>query len=333
MGVPFQEVESRFDSVAPALFRDPAVRSVGIGGHEDGFGLFVVRNSALIVPQNAPVAAAEMAGGIPLVIRNTPHEVEHHLKAPHPLASTIVIERTLVRPLCAGLQIQNFDDDVRTGQTAKGFIVIGSVGCFVKLASGKVALLSNNHVVAAENHGVKGSDRIQQPGNVTFDPIEHIATLTDFVPIRPSAPGATFAAGNAVMNDVDAGVASLQPGVAFHQGYHPTRNLPVPVGIARPQVNDRVFKVGRTTGLTHGVIRSVTTVVVPVPYRDGPSWFQHSMTIEGVNGTMFSDHGDSGSAIVNANKQIVGLLYAGNGSQTYACPIDAVFNSFGCTLA
>jgi len=47
---------------------------------------------------------------------------------------------------------------------------------------------------------------------------------------------------------------------------------------------------------------------------------------------MFSDHGDSGSAIVGASGKIVGLLYAGNGQQTYACPIDEVFKALKCTF-
>jgi hypothetical protein len=56
------------------------------------------------------------------------------------------------------------------------------------------------------------------------------------------------------------------------------------------------------------------------------------MTIEGDNGTMFSDHGDSGSAIVRADGKVLGILYAGNGVQTYACPIDTVLSELKCTL-
>ncbi len=71
----------------------------------------------------------------------------------------------------------------------------------------------------------------------------------------------------------------------------------------------------------------------PVPYDPGPCWFQRSIVIEGDNGTMFSDHGDSGSAIVRADGMMVGLLYAGNGTQTYACPIANVLTDCMCTLA
>ncbi|GAC1399902.1 MAG: hypothetical protein NVSMB56_15050 [Pyrinomonadaceae bacterium] len=347
MGVPFEHAAAQLDKAVSTLFAsDSTVRSVGIGLHENKFGYFVVRNSAVIQPlsgivgvtRNAAKKLPMMVEQIPVVIRDTPQEVESHLKLPFsgpgsPTAASTVIEQNTIRPLCIGLQIENFDDDVRTGEIAKGFIIIGTLGCFVKLKNGATALVSNNHVVAGENHGKKGKDRIMQAGDGTFSVTQHVATLSDFARIKPSPAGASVAAGTAILNLVDAGVAKLTNGVAFNQAYHPSRNLIHPTGITAPKVGDRVFKVGRTTGLTQGEIKSVATVVGPVGYRDGESWFKQSFVIEGLNGTMFSDHGDSGSAIVTTSGEIVGLLYAGNGAQTYACPIDEVFKKMKCTLA
>ncbi|MGH7170870.1 MAG: hypothetical protein ACRELG_11375 [Gemmataceae bacterium] len=42
---------------------------------------------------------------------------------------------------------------------------------------------------------------------------------------------------------------------------------------------------------------------------------------------------DSGSAIVSTTGEVLGLLYAGNGTQTYACPIQSVLATLNCTLA
>jgi hypothetical protein len=134
-------------------------------------------------------------------------------------------------------------------------------------------------------------------------------------------------------NEIDAGVARLDPNLAFTQGYLPFRNLIAPSATATARPGDHVFKVGRTTGLTHGEVIDVATVVGPVPYDPGPCWFRRSITIQGINGTQFSDKGDSGSAIVRTNGQIVGILYAGNGTETYACPIDECLRAFSCTLA
>lgn len=344
MGVPYEQAAASLDAAANSLFKDSTIRSVGIGRHEDEYGFFVVRNAAPIMPFAAMVGAKapklktvpQTIQSVPLVLREAANDISPHLKVPFsgpgsPTAASHVIEQSTIRPLCGGLQIQNFDNDVRTGVINQGFIIIGTLGCFVKLANGKPAILSNNHVVAGENHGKKGHDRILQAGTSAIVPGQQVATLTNFTRIRPSAPGVNVGTG-AILNVIDAGVATLIEGVAFGQGYHPTRNQPKPMGMATPKVGDRVFKVGRTTGLTFGEVKSVATVVGPVPYKDGPSWFARSIVIEGLNGTMFSDHGDSGSAIMRASGDIVGLLYAGNGTQTFACPIDEVFKKLKCKL-
>jgi len=48
---------------------------------------------------------------------------------------------------------------------------------------------------------------------------------------------------------------------------------------------------------------------------------------------MFSDHGDSGAAIIkDGTREVVGLLFAGNGTDTFACPIDAVLTALNCSI-
>jgi hypothetical protein len=99
-------------------------------------------------------------------------------------------------------------------------------------------------------------------------------------------------------------------------------------GHERPRLQSR-----RTTGLTFGTVTDVATVVGPVAYAPGECWFRRSIVVEGVDGTLFSDHGDSGSAVLTSTGQLIGLLYAGNGQQTYICPIDEVLRSLNCALA
>lgn len=334
-GVEFARAKESVLDAAGSVFEDPRVRSLGVGRYGTGFGFRVVRNSAQIVPLAARPTLSKI-NGIPLSYVDTPHEVEAHVKVPHtgpgsPGSSSLIQEQNDQRPLCAGLQIQNFDDDTRSGVIPKGYIIVGTLGCFVKRTSGSTAILSNNHVVAGENRGVAG-DRILQSGNSTFDNKQLVAKLTDFVKLQISPNGATIIAGNVSFNDVDAGIAELETGLKFSKYYLPSRSLTSPTGAATPSVGDKVFKVGRTTGLTYGEIVDTATVVGPIGYTPGPCWFRNSMTIEGDNGTMFSDHGDSGSAIVRADGKVLGILYAGNGVQTYACPIDTVLSELKCTL-
>ena len=47
-------------------------------------------------------------------------------------------------------------------------------------------MMSNNHVLAGENRGKKGRDRILQPGGLTFTSEQCIAKLIDFVDLLPS---------------------------------------------------------------------------------------------------------------------------------------------------
>src|SRR3977135_1694646 len=120
MGVPLDRAIGSLPKAVEVLFKDPTVRSVGVGEHDQGFGFFAVRNSAAILPLGAEIPLKpEAIEQIPVVIRDTPNEVERHLKVPFavpaaPGAASLVIEQKLFRPLCAGLKIQNFDDDIRT---------------------------------------------------------------------------------------------------------------------------------------------------------------------------------------------------------------------------
>ena len=104
-----------------------------------------------------------------------------------------------------GLQVQNWDDDVRlrqAGAQAPNGYSVGTLGGFVALADGAVAILSNNHVLAGENRGLIGKDRILQPGGPKFSKAEHIATLTHFVALLPSPLNARPALGNVVFLDL-----------------------------------------------------------------------------------------------------------------------------------
>src|SRR5450631_2162273 len=252
MTVKLSDALSYIQEAAGTLFNaDSTVRSVGVGKATDGFGFVAIRNV------NAPVTYADAAGanaklpdfisGIPVHFQNSSNDPESLVRVPHtgparPGVVSLIPEQQSHRPLVCGLQIQNYDDDVRTGEIGKGFIIIGTLGCFVRLATNAIAILSNNHVVAGQNRGSKGADRIQQPGGATFDPAMYVATLTDFVTLRPSPAGASVAGGTAVLNDVDGGVAALQSNLFYAQNYLPSRTVKAPLGVGTASIGDKVHK-------------------------------------------------------------------------------------------
>jgi hypothetical protein len=336
VAVAFEAAFSRVETAAGRLFdADSSVRSVGVGFATEGFAYVAVRNARTAVPLSAKAGQSipMTLEGVPVLLVNSFNDPVTLARVPHsgpasPGLGSLISEQQAHTPLVCGLQIQNFDQDTRSGEIAAGFMIVGTLGCFVQLSNGDRAILSNNHVVAGENDGKVG-DTILQPGSAT--PATASATLTDFVRLQPSPPGASIAAGNVIFNDVDAGVATINPGLQHTQGYLSARSAVAPRGVAVASINDTVHKVGRTTGLTFGRVTQVG-VVLPDAYKPGQCWLRQTIAIEGLNGTTFSDHGDSGSAIVRDDGMVVGLLFAGNGIQTYACAIDNVLNQLACTM-
>ncbi len=335
-GVSLKQALESVEATAADLFAlDPAIRSVGVARHSGGFGIRAIRNSSAIVALRA--AAPSEIRGLPVLYTETPGEIESLLLVPSSelgssSSASLVPEREKHRPIVGGLQVHSFDDDLRLDTSAHGLMSVGTLGGFVRLGDGRPALLSNNHVVAGENRGLRGADRILQPGNLAFDSEGQIAVLTDFVALRFSPFGASPKEGTAIFNEVDAGVAALEPSVSFVQGYLPFRGLVAPQSIASALPGDRVFKVGRTTGLTIGEVTEVGTIVGPVGYGPGPCWFRRSFVIEGIDGTLFSDKGDSGSLVVRTNGEAIGIVFAGNSRQTYACSIETALDALKCTL-
>ncbi len=252
MGVPLNEAVSQVDDAVMAIFdKDQRVQAVGVGRHDSLFGFHAVRNVRKILPSSASTQALDEFAGIPIDYVDAQNDVKNALQVPatgpgSPTASSFILERAKHRPLVCGLQIQNYDDDDRQGNIANGFITIGTLGCFVELASGAKAILSNNHVAAGENAGVNGSDRIVQPGTTVAATAitDQVATLTDFEQLLISPPGAMPAAGNVNFNDLDVGIVTLKENVLFRQDYLSHHGVPAISGFASAAVGDTVFKVG-----------------------------------------------------------------------------------------
>jgi len=83
------------------------------------------------------------------------------------------------------------------------------------------------------------------------------------------------------------------------------------VGYEHASVGMHVKKSGRTTGVTEGVV-IYTDVEDTVNYTKlglGHRTFQHQIIVDG-----YSRPGDSGSAVLNDDDHIVGLLFAGGGN-------------------
>ena len=218
-----------------------------------------------------------------------------------------------VRPLRPGLSV------------AHPAVSAGTLGGFVRIA-GRLAMLSNNHVLAASDAARIG-DPVLQPGPADGGgPPDRVATLTAFQDLTGDRT-----------NLVDAAVAMLDDGVAARPGDVPGGALTGPVpGSLDIEPDELVEKVGRTTGHTSGRITAVEVDGVAVDYDDAIYRFDDQIEIAGRTGS-FSQGGDSGSVIWRSRDRApLGLLFAGsltggNGGTgvTFANPLATVLSLFG----
>jgi hypothetical protein len=226
-------------------------------------------------------------------------------------------------------------------------ITAGTLGCLVT-KDNQTYILSNNHVLANSNDAQPG-DAILQPGPHDGGTMnDQIATLAEFVPIDfgDAPPECGIATGlEQVLNAVAKAVGSKHRLSAFQES--PGTNvvdcalaLPnspnlvskeilkigVPKGTHEADLGTDVQKSGRTTGHTTGQINQID-VTVQVAYGTRIATFTDQL----MAGAM-SAGGDSGSAVLDDEGYVVGLLFAGSETTTIINPIQAVMDALGVQI-
>lgn len=230
-------------------------------------------------------------------------------------------------------------------------ITAGTLGCLAK-KNGQTFILSNNHVLANSNDASPG-DAILQPG--PYDggkfPDDYMAKLHEFVPIVFLTPEPPDGCG------IARGVASILNGIAKILGSKTRMRtivmqeeenlvdaaiaLPISAedvspeileigtiqGLADGELGMAIKKSGRTTAVTTGEILQVD-VTVDVEYGSG----QIARYADQLMAGAMSQGGDSGSAVLDNNNNLVGLLFAGSDTTTVINRIQNVFSALGLSL-
>lgn len=210
-------------------------------------------------------------------------------------------------------------------------VTAGTLGAVVRPCAGEgQRLLSNNHVLANENKG-KAGDPVIQPGSFDggLNGSDTVAVLDGVVKLRKAAANRVDCATATPARGIEADARTLK-GLGKLAGLGPDF---VDAGTT-------VAKVGRTTGLTHGRVTAFELDNVIVGFDVGNLRFDGQIEIEGEDEEAFSDGGDSGSLIVEADTRLaVALLFAGtdlggtNGQGlTYANPIRVVLDALDVDL-
>jgi len=227
-------------------------------------------------------------------------------------------------------------------------ITAGTFGCLVRRGE-ETFILSNNHVLANSNDAQQG-DAVLQPGAAdggTMD--DRIATLADYVPLdfgtapsecsvaEWSAKLLNYVAGafgsshqlQAVkqtegVNRVDAALARpLSPDLVNNEILY----IGAPTGAGTATLGTEVQKSGRTTGHTQGTITQIDATL-RIDYG-GPSALFTGQLVAGP----MSQPGDSGSAVLDMEGRVVGLLFAGSSVATILNPIDEVLSALNVEVA
>ncbi|MBW2470090.1 MAG: hypothetical protein JRE62_12365 [Deltaproteobacteria bacterium] len=228
-------------------------------------------------------------------------------------------------------------------------ITAGTLGCWV-IKNGQKVILSNNHVLANSNAAEIG-DAILQPG--PFDggrfPQDHIANLTQFVPISFQGEPSECQFANAVISVFNLGCRVISSNTRYQVTKAQAEDNLVDAAIATPlnsaDIKDEIFNIGpiqgtvsgelgmsikksgRTTGFTTGEIQQVD-VSANVQYGAG----QVAVFTDQLLAGAMSQGGDSGSAVLDEGNRLTGLLFAGSETTTIINRIENVFSALGISL-
>ncbi len=195
-------------------------------------------------------------------------------------------------------------------------------------------ILSNNHILAACNHVPKGmpimSPSSADGGKLLTAPSE-IGRHAEICPLRSGDP--TFVdpcvEDLAIASVTDANKVTSWQGPAANLGGYDT-----PTAIEEIDFDMKVKKVGRTTGLTKGVVEAKLSPF-PLPYKanhfSATVWFKEAWSIRG-NGEEFALPGDSGSLVVKDDDEstAVGMIFATSPyGETAIIPMSFIAKCFG----
>lgn len=251
--------------------------------------------------------------------------------------------RAILRPIRPGVSIGHRDGTA------------GTAGCIVRRGN-QLFVLSNNHVLALLNRASIG-DPILQPGPSDGGTVANVVgELSQYEPLYflpqkqalqnssvssqdtpPSGWGGIFdflrrlfgrgsssqPSGPEIspsqrQNLIDAAIAYIHEQDAINPSIVDIGGPPL--GIGQPRLGMRIVKSGRSTGLTQGLVTQID-VTVDVKYEGRPARFANQIML-----TPLSERGDSGSLILDYERNAIALLFSGSDRVTVASPIETVLN-------
>lgn len=341
------QVLSTQNQYGTKVLQKPGVMSVGTGYKLVGGKPTNELSLVIGVKKKKPFSVLSKSEVIPEIIDGISTDIIEigtpvcQAKRGRPKKQSDPIEPTKTfRPIFPGISIGHY-------QTTAG-----TFGCVVKRGTEKF-ILSNNHVLANCNNAVLG-DPIYQPGpydggNDTLQ----IGILEQFVRLTytsdPDPPKAEPTCGVAksvvrIANSIAQALGSEHRLTAFRvtkpsalavapnlvdaalarpsvDMVETIAEIGIPKGTKEAELGMAIQKYGRTTKYTTGTITQIN-VTIQVDYDGKTAVFQNQL----IAGNM-SAGGDSGSAVLDMDGNIIGLLFAGSDTITIINPIQSVLTA------
>ena len=231
------------------------------------------------------------------------------------------------------LEPQTFPDRVRPAMPGcsighEDMSTMGTFGLLVQKTPGNGSgtfVLSNTHVIALDGLA-KSGDGVVQPGPDDADGPgnnDEIATLTEWIGFDFTTPG--------FPNMVDAAIARVTKSSSVARAFRIFTGAPKGVSDVIEE-GMAVKKVGRSTDDTYGTVKHVNAKVKVRHMMNETT----SVVIGFSNQVVcscFTDPGDSGSAVLNEDDEVIGLHASGSISTSTFNGIDDVFSLLNLTLA
>lgn len=302
------------ESVEQRYLDQPGVTAVDVGykyvggmrTDEIAIRVHVAKKSGRV--PKAQLVPAQIDGVVTDVLERT---YELQVASEQVTVTPLAIDSGHYSPLVGGISIG-------PSRVVGGFIFAGTLGAIVTdNGTGARCALTNFHVACVDS-GWHVGDRQVQPSRIEGG----VVPTDEFGQILRAT----------LSSHVDGSVIQLDSGRSSQGSVVDTGPVK---GSAAATLGAAVRKRGRTTGLTHGTVDGLAASVT-LDYGDGIG--QRTLTNQITIATdtsqnpLFSDHGDSGSVVVDGSGYVVGLLFAGGGTTTFANPIASVLSELNVAL-
>lgn len=215
----------------------------------------------------------------------------------------LLVDTSEERPLKGGIQIQN--DAKHSGA--------GTLGCFARRRSdGKTVLLSNHHVLFSD--GAEVGDEVGQPDvdccccckcNIIGKIVAGVNGNTD---ARADCAIAEITCDNIGEFVISNTIKALRTDPGGNPIDVRIRGVAQRVSIGDPPriaVGDRVFKRGRTTEATSGIVDDINFPIT----CSGIAYNTQILILPAPGVANFAEGGDSGSILLNEDDEVVGLVF------------------------